>query len=85
MKCLVPSLLVLLLEIISLSNGELTIEGSLEWNGNGFKEDAVQVKIIFIILYLKLLFFMLFCWVFSPREGQIIKKVKKKYITQIVY
>jgi len=61
MKCLVPILLLLLLDIISLSNGELTIEGSLEWNGNGFKEDAVQVKIIFIILYLKLLFFMLFC------------------------
>ncbi len=62
MNCLVSILLVLLLEIISLSDGELTIEGSLEWNGNGFKEDADQVKIILIILYLELLFFlMLFC------------------------
>jgi hypothetical protein len=59
MKCFVAILLMLLLEIISLSDGELTIEGSLEWNGNGFNENAVQVKIVVIISYLTLLSFTL--------------------------
>ncbi len=80
MKCFVAILLMLLLEIISLSDGELTIEGSLEWNGNGFNENAVQVKIVVIISYLTLLSFTLNVVLlsFSPWEGQLIKKESNK-------
>ena len=45
MKYLILIVFVFSFEIVSFSNGELTIEGSLEWNGNGFNNDAIQVNI----------------------------------------